>query len=344
MNYKLDDLVMDFEDTAIENIFLNDFMPQADGNFVKVYLCGYQLAHQARQEGRHDHAFVAKRLGLLLSDVLKAWDYWEDQGIIRKEWDPDGETYQVVFLNLKELYTRQIYSQSHQGPSHSSFVSSLEDPRLARLFDRVDYYMRREVPYQKKLDIASWIQAYNMSPSMIEEAFRYGTEHKGKRKLAYIEGIVRNWSEEGIHQVQDLEKNQALHDQAYYDYRRIMKLMGLGHKDYVEEEFNRIKFYQETWGFSMEMLEEAARRTSLANNPNINYMESILKSWKDKGISDLKDLDKDTKPKRATRAQAPRVSGDSRSLSYSEKELESMAQKKWASFQKRHQKGGRQDQ
>ncbi|MDO5037472.1 MAG: DnaD domain protein [Tissierellia bacterium] len=336
MNYKLQELQMDFQDTAIENIFLNDFMPQADGNFVKVYLCGYQLAQQKASSDHYNHDFIAKRLGLLPSDVLRAWDYWEAQGIIKKNWQ--GEDYQVEFLNLKELYTRQVYSRP-QDNSLGGFISSLDNPALARLFERVDYYMRREVPYQKKLDIASWTQAYNMSPSMIEEAFRYGTEVKGKRKLAYIEGIVRNWSEAGLHQLEDLEKSRQVQDQAYYRYRHILKLMGLGHKDFVEEEMRRINGYLDQAGFSMAMVEEAARRTALATNPNINYMESILKNWKAKGIERIEDLDRDTKPTGPKPGPA-RVSGDSRSLSYTEKQLEDMAKRKWASFQEKHRGGG----
>ena len=32
---------MDLGDTVIANIFLREYMPQADGNFVKVYLLAY---------------------------------------------------------------------------------------------------------------------------------------------------------------------------------------------------------------------------------------------------------------------------------------------------------------
>ena len=39
----------DLGETSIENIFINDFMPGANGEFVKVYLLGYKFAKENRK-------------------------------------------------------------------------------------------------------------------------------------------------------------------------------------------------------------------------------------------------------------------------------------------------------
>lgn len=337
LNFELEKLQMDFGDTPIENIFLNEYMPSADGNFVKVYLMGYQMAVLGKSgENDYSHRTIASRLGILESDVHRAWDYWEQEGIIEKKYNPD-ETYSVVFLSLKELYTRNIYANEETENQTNQFIDVLENPEIAHLFTMVNFYMRREVPYQKKLDIANWIQVYNMPPTLIEEAFKYGTEHKGKRNLAYIEGIVRNWADENIRTKEALENNFKEHDRRYYRYNQVLRTMGLQKEGYVEEDVNRVNHWIDSWGFSMEMVEEAARRTARTERPNLNYLEAILRNWLEKGIDSLDKIGEDVRPTVSGRTRRPPMS-DSRTEKYSARDLEKMAQKKRRSF--REKRGG----
>ncbi|MCD1147729.1 DnaD domain protein [Peptoniphilus sp. KCTC 25270] len=334
MRYELEKLEMDFGDTSIENIFLNDYMPQANGDFVKVYLIAYQLAKQGVNEAVHlSHDAIAQRLGILESDVIRAWDYWEEEGIIEKIFDSETDDFGVRFLNLKELYTKNVYSRMYGGESKGEkFYRSLDNPEIANLFSQASYYMRRDLPYQQKQKIGEWIELYNMPPRLIIEAFRYGTESKGKRSLAYIEGIVRNWADENVRTPEALEENFRRRDDVYYRYNRLMQCMGIGHKGYIEEDALRVDSWHKSWGFSMEMLEEAAKRTSKSKNPNWNYMEKILLSWKSKEIFTLADVEKDVKPQRERGTQ--RNIQDSRTSRYSKESLDDMAKKKWENFQK----------
>src|SRR5690554_2611525 len=96
---------IDIEDILVENIFLDAFMPSADGNFVKVYLLGYKYACSPDPNAGITNENLARTLGLLPSDVIKAWDYWEDRGIIKKHYSKDDkQEFSVEFLSLKQLY------------------------------------------------------------------------------------------------------------------------------------------------------------------------------------------------------------------------------------------------
>lgn len=327
MEFKIDPLQLDLGDTPIENIFLNDYMPGADGDFVKVYLAGIQMAHNG---GEGDHQTIASRLNLLESDVSRAWDYWEGEGIVEKIYE--GESYGIRFLRLKELYTKEIYTPDK---TKSDFVKRLEDREVADMFTRCEYYMRRQIPYQQKLDIASWREVYNMPIDMILEAFRYGTEEKNKRSVAYIEGIVRNWADDNIRTPEDLAKNFMEHDASYYRYRHLLKLMGLSRKPYIREESDIVEEYLETMSF--ELMEEAAKRTGGIAKPNWRYFESILAAWKAKGILKTEDLSKDVREKPAPRS-AQKPIQNSATSKYTSDDLAKMAERKWKQFQERRGK------
>ncbi|HCO19405.1 MAG TPA: primosomal replication protein N, partial [Tissierellales bacterium] len=105
MGFKLETTDMDLGDTPIENIFLNDFMPMANGTYVKVYLLGYKYAHDRDASLELTNQTIARHLDVPLEDVLRAWDFWENKGIVEKSGE-DDVNYQIKFLSLKQLYIR----------------------------------------------------------------------------------------------------------------------------------------------------------------------------------------------------------------------------------------------
>lgn len=106
--------IEELESITLDNIFLNKYLPKANGTYVKVYLLGYQKSLQAafddKDQSRFSHQSLAEILEIPLSDVLDAWKYWESQGIIEihpltgsSEQDSRGN-FSVEFVNLKEKY------------------------------------------------------------------------------------------------------------------------------------------------------------------------------------------------------------------------------------------------
>lgn len=107
MNFILQELQIDLGDTPIENIFITDYMPLADGTYVKVYLLGYKFAKDI--QNNFNNETIAKDLKIPLIDVLNAWDYWEKEGIVKRHFEEDEYNYIVEFVNLKQLYIDNVY-------------------------------------------------------------------------------------------------------------------------------------------------------------------------------------------------------------------------------------------
>ena len=88
-------------DSQIENIFINEYLPAAPGDFVKVYIYGYMYAESGMEMS---NALMANQLGISGKTVNDAWNYWEKLGAIRKSYrDSDGGIdFTVEFISLKE--------------------------------------------------------------------------------------------------------------------------------------------------------------------------------------------------------------------------------------------------
>ena len=90
-------------DASVENIFINEYMPAAPGDYVKVFLYAGMYAEYGLEMSTEK---MAKQLGLSEKQVLDAWKYWEEIGAVKKRYfDSEGSVdFVVEFINLKEQF------------------------------------------------------------------------------------------------------------------------------------------------------------------------------------------------------------------------------------------------
>lgn len=309
MSFFIEITDLDLGDTPVENIFINDFMPMANGTYVKVYLLGYKFAKDKDENLCLSNESISRHLNIPLSDVLKAWDFWEQKGIIikHKKEDEDEYDYRVEFLNLKQLYIKNNYtlktsSNSNQS-SNTVYTCSAEDlveankiPSIQEMFLAIDYVVRRPLVPNEKRKVLEWLYNYNMSPEVIVKAFFHAVEKRGIRKINYVEGIVRNWYDMGIINSEALENHLKVQDERFYNYDRIMKALGFNNRTPSESEMKAIDKWFDEWKFTMEVVLKACENTKKTANPSVNYINGILSSWHEKGINSVDDIAEKDKP------------------------------------------------
>lgn len=352
MNFTIETTDMDLGDTPIENIFINDYMPMANGTYVKVYLLGYKNARDKDNNIEVSNNTIAKHLDIPLTDVLNAWDFWEDKGIIEKiPGDTDNKfDYKVKFLNLKQLYIKNNYKpinieEEAKTISYTCSVKDLVDanniPAINEMFNSIDYIMRRQLVPNEKQKILEWIHNYNMNPDIIVKAFFYSVEKKGKRHIGYIGGIIRNWYDKGITNMEALQEHFRLTDEKYYRYEQITKHLGYGNRLPTKGETDVMDKWFEEYKFTMDMVLKGCESSKKTSNPSINYIDGVLTSWYNKGIRTFDEIEeKDKKPerkgytnknktvKRAKAAQTRFHNFEQRTSNYTAEELEGIARRK----------------
>lgn len=103
--------------TYIPNAFIDTYMPEANGSFVKVYL--YLL----RQMGTATPVLTIEMMADMLSnteaDILRALRYWKKQGLLEIE-EKDGE---ITHLCLLPLESSPSLSEPFPGPVSVPHVS-----------------------------------------------------------------------------------------------------------------------------------------------------------------------------------------------------------------------------
>ena len=163
--------------------------------------------------------------------------------------------------------------------SVEDLVGANQIPEINKMFNSIDYIMRRQLVPNEKKKILEWIHNYNMNPDIIEKAFFYGVEKKGQRNVNYIGGIIRNWYDQGITNVEALQEHLQESNERFYRYEKVMKYLGYGNRMASAGEMKVIDKWFEEYNFSMEIVLKAVENSKKTSNPSINYIDGILTSW-----------------------------------------------------------------
>ncbi len=350
MNYFLEEIKIDLQDTPVENIFITDFMPLADGTYVKVYLLGYKYANDKENSSSFNNETIAKNLKIPLSDVLNAWTFWESQGIVKKYKAEDEYNYSVEFMNLKQLYVDKIYkhlSASSSLPSLSkenkSYVNNNDlielnkDEEFVQMHKEIERIFGKFVNISDKRKINQWQRQYDLSPEMIIQAFSYCVNNKKKRSMSYIEKTIAAWNRAGVTDLDTLAEFLETKEERYFIYSRISQSLGFMNRALTEGEMTTIDKWFDDFGFSKEMVLKALENSTKISSPNISYFDAILEKWYEKGFKTPEDIVDDRKSvaKKDTPTEKKPSQGTKNKFhnfeqtfsEYSEKEMEEIAQR-----------------
>ncbi len=313
MSFRIQTTDFDLGETSIENIFINDFMPMADGTSVKVYLLAFKHA-QNQETKKLTHKLLAKHLNIPIEDVLRAWDFWESKGIIKKHTTEDD--YDVEFLSLRQLIAKGIYSTKSRVVQKKEFSSSNLDlieankkPEIRKMFYEIDQIMRRQLVPNERVTVLDWIYKQNIHIEIIVKAFRYCVENRNVKHINYIASVVRGWHDKGILTLEDLDEHFEKNNSHYNSYKTIYRTLGYANKlpSAGDKEIMDIWLdqYKLDIDFIVKILTESSKRTS---NINMNYVNRAIENLYNDNITTLELYNlslEDKKNKKVKKETAP---------------------------------------
>ena len=102
--------------TTVSDIFIDQYMPKANGEFVKVYL--YLLRATGSGAGIATISEIADHFSNTEADIIRALNYWVSEGILQVQTGADG---QIIGINLCSL------SVSGMQAAQSNIQSAVAD-------------------------------------------------------------------------------------------------------------------------------------------------------------------------------------------------------------------------
>lgn len=266
------------KDTSVENIFINEYMADAPGEYVKVYLFALMYADY---DLVMSNEIIAKHLGMAEEDVLKSWSYWEKKGIIKKHYEKPADRfhYQVEFLHLKEMvYGKQTRAKAKNNQIPEHLREQMDNDMLRTMYAEIERITGRLFEGKEPDEILSWMTEYNATPEMIVYAYSYCKKKKNNSNYKYVAVVLKDWVDQGLKTIDQIEQFLQETDNRHYLYKRIMRALGFM-RNATEEEKRVIDIWFDELGFDITKVLEACKKTTGISNPNINYINSVLKAW-----------------------------------------------------------------
>lgn len=264
-------------DTLVENIFINEYMAGAPGDYVKVYL--FALMYAGHDLFMNNEA-IAKQLNMAIEDVMKAWTYWEDMGVIKKHYEKptDRFHYQIEFLNLKDrVYGKNLQEKKPEQKLPDHVKDILGNEEIRSMYQEIERITGRMLG-KETTEILSWITDYNATPEIIVYAYSYSIKNRNHSSPKYVAAIVKKWAEQGFKTIDQVETFLEETDNRHYLYKRILRALGFM-RNATEAEKAIIDQWFDELNFGIDKVLEACKKTTGISNPNINYVNSVLKAW-----------------------------------------------------------------
>lgn len=298
--------------TILSNIFIDQYMPGAGGEFVKVYI--YLLRLLADPSASVCLPLLADRLNCTEGDISRALKYWSNEGLLILETDPSGELTGITLTEpspdtqmeltatvsvpqsalaatapISQTVSAATVSTPQPDTAPSRSASALTPTRIKELKENEDVaqliyiceqYLGKTLTPTDTRKILFFYDELKMSVDLIDFLIQYCVG-RGHKSMRYIETVAMAWSKEGITTVEMAKDSTSRYGR---DYFTILKAMGITNRNPVDSEIVMMDTWLKDYGFSMDMIQEACSRTIMqTGQPSFQYAHKILTGWFKKG-------------------------------------------------------------
>lgn len=311
--------------TLISNLFLDKYMPKANGEYVKVYL--YILRCSTMSDAILSVDSMASSLELTESDVTRALRYWDQIGILGVEFNGKNNLSKIVIKDLRndlpitfklvpEVATTSTIASSTASPFKvdkqpviakpmANFDDSTEfipkqrqfttselstltaDEDIKELLYISQTYLGKTLSSTETNTILYFYDGLKFPIDLIEYLIEYCVSN-GHTAMKYIETVALSWAKDNITTVDMAKARVASVKGNSYP---IMKAFGLSGRNLATSEQEFVIKWTDEYGFSLDMILDACNRTiNTIHQPSFQYADSILQRWLKNGIKTLADV------------------------------------------------------
>ena len=310
--------------TTVSDIFIDQYMPKANGEFVKVYL--YLLRATGSGAGIATISEIADHFSNTEADIVRALNYWASEDILQVQTSADGQitginlcslavsgiqaaqsniqsavadnaaqNISTANIQMQDSVVEKLKSQATDKPAPSQKEYTLDEikefrknPDISELFFIIETYLKHTLSSTDTNMVLYWLDELHFSTDLVEYLVEYCIT-KGHSSLRYMNKVALGWADAGIKTVDQAKDDAAAHSQIYYT---VMKALGITGRNLVDSEVSLINKWVGEYGFDIELVKAACSKTiSAIQKPSFEYTDSILANWRKKDVHTLKDVE-----------------------------------------------------
>lgn len=232
--------------TTVSDIFIDQYMPKANGEFVKVYL--YLLRATGSGAGIATISEIADHFSNTEADIIRALNYWASEGILQLQSGADG---QIMGINLCSL------SVSGMQAAQSNIQSAVAD-------NDAQNNLQNSVVNNAAQNIST--ANIRMQDSVVEKLKSQTTDKAASSQKEYT-----------LDEIKEFRKNPDI-SELFFIIETYLK------HTLSSTDTNMVLYWLDELHFSTDLVEYLVEYCITKGHSSLRYMNKVALGWADAGI------------------------------------------------------------
>ena len=232
--------------TTVSDIFIDQYMPKANGEFVKVYL--YLLRATGSGAGIATISEIADHFSNTEADIIRALNYWASEGILQLQSGADG---QIMGINLCSL------SVSGMQAAQSNIQSAVAD-------NAAQNNLQNSVVNNATQNIST--ANIRMQDSVVEKLKSQTTDKAASSQKEYT-----------LDEIKEFRKNPDI-SELFFIIETYLK------HTLSSTDTNMVLYWLDELHFSTDLVEYLVEYCITKGHSSLRYMNKVALGWADAGI------------------------------------------------------------
>lgn len=245
--------------TTVSDIFIDQYMPKANGEFVKVYL--YLLRATGSVAGIATISEIADHFSNTEADIIRALNYWASEGILQLQSGADG---QIMGINLCSL------SVSGMQAAQSNIQSAVADNAAQNSLQNsvVNNAAQNNLQNGVVNNAAQNISTANirMQDSVVEKLKSQTTDKASSSQKEYT-----------LDEIKEFRKNPDI-SELFFIIETYLK------HTLSSTDTNMVLYWLDELHFSTDLVEYLVEYCITKGHSSLRYMNKVALGWADAGI------------------------------------------------------------
>ena len=246
----------ELEVTILSNRFIDNFMPRANGEFVKVYI--YLLRAVSSSPSSFSLEHMADRLFCTERDIFRALKYWEGEKILSLTYTTDR---QLSGITLLEPFADAGHMESSaSGENIFSTAGTSSSPVSAQMAAGISQPVALTGSAPK-----------NVSLSSSNSAVSGGTSSELSTSADYIRSLTPD-------HISELKQNEEVSQLLYIAEQYLAKTL-------TPTEMQKIFFFYDELHMSADLIEYLVEYCVSRGRKSMRYIETVALAWTRDGVT-----------------------------------------------------------
>lgn len=245
--------------TTVSDIFIDQYMPKANGEFVKVYL--YLLRATGSGAGIATISEIADHFSNTETDIIRALNYWASEGILQLQSGADG---QIMGINLCSLSVSGM--QAAQSNIQSAVADNAAQNNLQNsvVNNAAQNSLQNDVVNNAAQNIST--ADIRMQDSVVEKLKSQTTDKAASSQKEYT-----------LDEIKEFRKNPDI-SELFFIIETYLK------HTLSSTDTNMVLYWLDELHFSTDLVEYLVEYCITKGHSSLRYMNKVALGWADAGI------------------------------------------------------------